>query len=76
MQSECKHLGEDHRCGIYYTRPQICREYTTEQCEYEDDWTYEQYFETAEQVAEYMEVILPSEGSIRSPRPAAALPIL
>lgn len=75
VQSECKHLAADHRCGIYHTRPQICRDYTTNQCEYEESWTYEQYFETAEQVAEYMEAILPNEGSIRSQRPAE-LPIL
>lgn len=23
----CKHLGEDNRCGIYATRPAICRDY-------------------------------------------------
>jgi Fe-S-cluster containining protein len=38
VHTVCKHLGEDHRCGIYETRPQICREYTTKDCEYEDDW--------------------------------------
>lgn len=23
----CKHLGQDHLCSIYYTRPKICRDY-------------------------------------------------
>ena len=50
VHTVCKHLGEDNRCGIYETRPQICRDYTTEDCEYEDSWTYERYFETAEQI--------------------------
>lgn len=77
VHTVCKHLGEDQRCGIYETRPQICREYSTNECEYEDDWTYEQYFETAEQVAEYAEAVLPTPRgeSIRSPRPSP-LPIL
>jgi Fe-S-cluster containining protein len=83
VHTVCKHLGEDHRCGIYETRPQICREYTTKDCEYEDDWVYDQYFETAEQVEEYMDAVLGPGGlevgegrrkknrgkSIRGPRP-------
>jgi hypothetical protein len=38
------------------------REYTTDDCEYEDDWVYDQYFETAEQVEEYMEAMLGPGG--------------
>lgn len=77
VHTVCKHLQDDHRCGIYETRPPICREYSTKNCEYEDDWTYEQYFETPEQITEYCEVLFaPSPGkSIRSPKPDL-LPIL
>ena len=76
VHSRCRHLEADNRCGIYETRPQICRDYTTKDCEYEDDWVYEQYFETPEQVEEYLEVVLPPPRgeSIRSPRPG--LPVL
>ncbi len=63
-------------CGIYETRPQVCRDYSTKDCEYDDDWTYDFYLETAEQVAEYTEAIFQGEGeSIRSPKPPL-LPIL
>jgi Fe-S-cluster containining protein len=77
VNTRCKHLQEDNRCGIYQTRPQICREYTTNDCEFDEDWVYDQYFEAAEQVAEYAEAVLkPKSGeSIRSPRPAL-LPVL
>lgn len=89
VHTVCKHLQDDHRCGIYETRPQICREYTTKDCEYEDDWVYDQYFETAEQVEEYMDAVLGPGGeeigdgrkkknrkkSIRSKKPAL-LPVL
>jgi|MDSZ01.1.fsa_nt_gb Fe-S-cluster containining protein len=89
VHTVCKHLQEDHRCGIYETRPLICREYTTKECEYEDSWVYDQYFETAEQVVEYMEVVLGPGGkkigdgrkkknrtkSIRSPKPSL-LPVI
>ena len=84
VHTECKHLREDHRCGIYETRPQICRDYTTDECEFDDDWCYEQYFETPEQIDEYADALygpqFPSEEqlpehSLRSRRPSG-LPVL
>ena len=76
VHTECKHLQADNRCGIYTTRPRVCREYSTHDCEYEDDWVYDHYFETAEQVGEYMEAVLGStRGNIRSPKPPL-LPVL
>ncbi|HEV3416879.1 MAG TPA: YkgJ family cysteine cluster protein [Pirellulales bacterium] len=76
IHTTCKHLQPDNRCGIYNTRPQVCRDYSTKDCEYEDDWVYDHYFETSEQVEEYMEAVLgPTDGDIRSAKPAL-LPIL
>jgi Fe-S-cluster containining protein len=77
VHTTCKHLRDDHLCGIYETRPQICREYATKDCEYEDEWTYDHYFETPEQIHEYAEAVLPvgRNQSIRSPKPAS-LPIV
>jgi Fe-S-cluster containining protein len=71
VYTTCKHLLSDNRCGIYETRPLICREYSTDNCEYHDDWVYERYFETAEQVGDYMEAVLPKKKgeSIRSRKP-------
>ncbi len=77
VHTVCKHLQPDNRCGIYETRPQICREYSTENCEYEDEYTYEHYFETPEQIAEYIDAVYPPKRgrSIRSPKPTL-LPVL
>jgi Fe-S-cluster containining protein len=76
VHTTCKHLQGDNRCGIYYSRPPICREYSTVNCEYEDDWVYDHYFETSEQVEEYIEATLgPTRGDIRSPKPPL-LPLL
>ena len=76
VHTTCRHLQDDNRCGIYETRPQICREYSTKDCEYEDDWTYDFYLERPEQVAEYEEAVLQEKGkSIRSPKPPL-LPII
>jgi Fe-S-cluster containining protein len=79
VHTTCKHLRDDHRCGIYETRPQICREYSTDNCEYEDDWTYERYFETPEQVYEYAEAVLspqPAQGQGFRSRKPELLPVI
>ena len=77
VHTVCKHLQDDHRCGIYETRPIICRKYTTDDCEYDDQWTYDRYFETAEQIGEYSNALFakPGDADFRSPRPAL-LPVL
>ncbi|RIK77224.1 MAG: hypothetical protein DCC67_12915, partial [Planctomycetota bacterium] len=46
VHTTCKHLQGDNRCGIYETRPKICRDYTTDNCEYDDTWTYDFCLET------------------------------
>ena len=71
VHNRCKMLGDDNLCQAYETRPQICRDYTTDNCEYEDEWVYDHYFETADQVLEYAEAVLgPVKGKdIRTPCP-------
>lgn len=66
VHTTCKHLQGDGRCGIYDTRPQICRDYSTVDCEYDEDWIYDRYFETPEQIEEYAEAVL-------APRPGRTL---
>jgi Fe-S-cluster containining protein len=74
VQNCCRHLHDDHQCDIYEMRPQICREYNTADCEYDDDWIYEHYWATPEQVEEYAEAVLgPRDGqNYRSAKPQAA----
>lgn len=76
--ADCKHLMDDHRCGIYEDRPGICRKYTTDECEFEDDALYEKYFETPEQVWEYAEVVCGPHEPMRkfSPAPPVANDVL
>ncbi len=75
VHTVCKHLQPDNRCGIYETRPRICREYTTDECEYENDYTYDRYFEMPEQIAEYANARFSDPANFRSPKPTG-LPIL
>jgi Fe-S-cluster containining protein len=76
VHTPCKHLQSDNRCGVYETRPGICREYSNHECEYEDDYTYNVYFETPEQIEEYMQARFntPASPDFRSPKPG--LPIV
>ncbi|MEM0926886.1 MAG: YkgJ family cysteine cluster protein, partial [Planctomycetota bacterium] len=62
----------------------ICREYTTDECEFDDDWCYEQYFETPEQIDEYADALfgpqfieqdVPAMHALRSRQPQG-LPVL
>jgi len=71
VHNRCKKLRDDNLCAEYQTRPRICRDYTTKNCEYEDDWVYEHYWETPEQVVEYAEAVLgpPKGRGFRSPKP-------
>ena len=77
VHTTCRHLQADNRCGIYMTRPQIGREYSTDNCEYDETWTYEQYFELPEQITEYVEATIPRKKKIgiRSQKPEE-LPVL
>jgi Fe-S-cluster containining protein len=78
IHAECSQLMPDNRCAIYETRPQICSDYSTDDCEYDgDDDCYDRYFETADQIREYAEAVLrPRNGkSFRSPKPRL-LPVI
>ena len=74
VHTTCKHLRDDNRCGVYETRPQICRDYTTKDCEYDDGYTFDRYFETSEQIHDYAEARFHNLNNFRSPKPG--LPIL
>lgn len=71
VHNRCKHLRDDKLCDQYQTRPKICRDYITDNCEYEDQWVYEHYWETPEQIEEYAQAVLgPRKGQgFRSPKP-------
>ncbi len=76
VHTACKHLQPDNRCGIYFTRPQICRDYSTDACEYDDSWGYERYFETPEQLEEYADAIFPAAGKQRRSAKPQLLPVV
>ncbi len=51
FRSVCRHLQADYRCGVYETRPQICREYKARDCDYSGgDYEYDHLFTEPEQI--------------------------
>lgn len=54
FQTRCKNLRMDNLCGVYETRPEICREYEPGDCDYSGgSYGYDHLFTHPEQVAEY-----------------------
>ncbi|MCH8808050.1 MAG: YkgJ family cysteine cluster protein [Planctomycetes bacterium] len=59
MQTTCRHLQPDNRCGIYATRPKICRDYSAENCDYHSgDYGWDHHFQVPEHLDEYARVFL------------------
>lgn len=55
VQTVCQHLLADNRCRAYQTRPNICRNYTGENCDYHSgDYNWEHHFTSPEHIEEYM----------------------
>ncbi len=55
FHTSCHHLLDDGRCGIYHQRPQICRDYSNDYCEYDApaDEGFERYFRNYDELLAY-----------------------
>ncbi len=56
INNRCKYLVNDGRCAIYETRPQVCREHSNDDCEFNtaagfDD--FERYYPNYESLLKY-----------------------
>lgn len=55
FQTTCRHLQADHRCGIYATRPNICRQYDTDHCDYHSgDYGWQHHFTVPQHLDAYL----------------------
>ena len=62
VAADCRHLQPDYRCGIYQTRPRICRQYTSENCDYHSgEYGWDQHFTCPEHLDEYVREFLANE---------------
>ncbi len=56
VAADCRHLQPDFLCSAYRTRPRICREYSTENCDYHSgDYGWEQHFTCPQHLDEYVQ---------------------
>lgn len=70
FQARCKNLQEDNLCGVYETRPKICREYEAHECDYAGGaYTYDLVFTHASQVESYARDKLGAE--LGAPKPTS-----
>ena len=56
VNNRCRHILGDGRCGIYDVRPQICREHSNEDCEFNTPATdddFDLYFPDYESLDKY-----------------------
>ncbi|MBL1292833.1 MAG: YkgJ family cysteine cluster protein [Thiotrichales bacterium] len=55
ITGKCAHLLPDGCCGTYETRPQICRDYTNDYCEYDQpaEEGFELYFRNDKELDKY-----------------------
>lgn len=53
--SQCQFLKDNGRCGIYKTRPQMCRDYTNDYCEYDApaEEGFDLFFDSYESLLKY-----------------------
>ena len=56
FRTPCKNLQEDNGCGIYETRPLVCRNHIQKTCEFHNSESpYKQEFTCAEDLKKYLE---------------------
>lgn len=59
VATPCKHLDEQGMCSVYPKRPQICRDYADENCDYcGGDYEYSLFFCHPEQMEAYANEVL------------------
>jgi Fe-S-cluster containining protein len=71
LETCCRHLQADQRCAIYATRPNVCRAYSTDDCDYHSgDYGWQQHFTSPEHLDAYFRAH--TRSAARPARRAAA----
>jgi hypothetical protein len=55
VRNPCKHLTSDNLCAIYERRPQVCRDYDHDSCEYPERPRHKLHFDTREEFDSWVE---------------------
>jgi len=71
VATRCRNLQEDNRCGVYETRPKICRDYEPGECDYAGGcYAYDHLFTHPKQIEAYYE-LRTGKKLVRPKEPAA-----
>ena len=55
LHNRCTFLDKkSNLCKIYDKRPRICREHTTDECEYEEDWDFDKHFKSYDELERWL----------------------
>ncbi len=55
VDSRCQFLTDNNQCGIYETRPYICREHSIESCEYTaDEYGFTEHFRSYDELLDWV----------------------
>lgn len=69
INRKCKALLPDNRCAIYENRPSICRQYTTDHCDWHaEEYHYDHLFTEPEQIAAFAKEYLAKKRRQRGRR--------
>ena len=62
VAARCKKLQSDNRCGIYLTRPSVCRAYSTDNCDWHGgEYSFEHMFTSCAQLEQHAKTALAEE---------------
>jgi Fe-S-cluster containining protein len=55
ISGRCEHIQENGACGIYEDRPEICREYSNDWCEFDEpaEKSFTHYFRNYQELLSY-----------------------
>jgi Fe-S-cluster containining protein len=70
INNPCLQLLPDGRCGIYDDRPLICRQYTNEYCEFDEDSSegFELFFDSYDSLLSYVKKRFKTWGKFAASR--------
>lgn len=72
VATPCKQLDAEGLCAGYPARPQICRDYSDDGCDYQGgDYEYEMFFTHPDQLAAYADEVLNKRKGRKKGRPKA-----
>jgi len=62
FQTPCEKLGKDNKCQIYEKRPDICKQYSQDECPFHNRYKEKHTFNRIEEIDSYLKKIFKNEN--------------